>query len=172
MIPMIDMDVRIIDTFPEESVTAIWQNHGQDAWRKSERDICSHIIANEVQRTVCPVHGRAKNTIISTGGGAPEQMEVWQMLYEVQQTGVGCVIYLRCTPDVLHDRLDNMDNGRYNRPPITNATNLRDEISTLFDRRDPVYQQLAHSTINADTLSERNVTDAVLRLIDDMTCDL
>jgi len=172
MIPVIDMDARVIDTFPEANVSDIWQNHGQKAWRKAERDICSSIIAHEAQRAEYPVISRADHTIISTGGGAPEQVEVWQMLYETQQAGVGCVIYLRCTPDVLYDRMDCMGEAFDNRPAITNAPNHRDEISTLYERRDPIYQQLAHETINADAASEREVADAVLKLIGDMTYDL
>ena len=57
--PCIDLDERVLSTFAESTVTAVWATHGEDAWRAAEATTLSELLAG------------TGPDVIALGGGTP-----------------------------------------------------------------------------------------------------
>jgi shikimate kinase len=79
-------------------------------------------------------------------------------LREGTASGRAVVVYLRAEPRTLAGRLTAA--GAPDRPGLTGDDPVA-EIATLFERRDPLYRELANATLHLDGVGE----DAALAML-------
>jgi len=101
------------------------------------------------------------NTVISTGGGVVELEQNRQRLAESD----AWVVYLAAPPKVLFARV-GQDASR----PLLAQGDALGTLSTLHDRRDPLYRALADCVIQTDRLSPKLVLNEILEKQEEAAC--
>jgi shikimate kinase len=125
------------------SVAAIWRLKGEKTFREAEVRALEGVLGEGGQ-------------VIALGGGTPTIPSACGMLGGPAFDGV--VIYLRATPATLTARL--AAGGVQDRPSLTGAGVL-EEVPRIFERRDPLYRELAGLVIETDSLSTAELADRV-----------
>lgn len=123
------IEKRYASTIPE-----IFAKHGEDGFRKIERDMLIEVSSSE-------------NTIISCGGGTPcffDNMDI--------MNNRGTTLWLQTTEECLYNRLTLL---RHTRPLLANRTDeeIRDIISLQLAARTPFYSR-AHQTWDGNLLED------------------
>ena len=116
----IDTD-NLIETFENKTISEIFANEGEEAFRAKER-YCFEWIKNNV-----------KNTVISVGGGFPV------FVPEIKEAGV--VVYLKVD---FEDILKRMTKEEVAKRPLFQDI---DKARELFSKRDKIYNSLADYTV-------------------------
>ena len=153
----IDLDDLVRTEFKESTVREIWQTHGESAWRDAESRVLSEVLDSMVKST---------GLAIALGGGAPMIPDVQQVMRQYVERSDACIIYLRCSPDLLQARLANEKN-QDDRPPLTDSSkDAVAEVHEVFRRRDPTYTELATHIIdiNDDQLIDDTIDRAAQSL--------
>lgn len=116
-----DMD-QLIEETAEMNIPSIFKDHGEDVFRKWERDILLEL-------------NKRDRLVISTGGGAPCHGDMMEIM-----RAYGCTVYLKLPPEALRDRLLR---SRTERPLIKgkSESELLAFISRLLAERESYYQQ-------------------------------
>ncbi len=136
----VDLDERVLDTFPEPSVREVWTNRGEAAWRAAESRVLEEIMRQDGQ-------------VVALGGGTPLIAAARRVIADEQLGGGAVVVYLRCSVDELTRRLAR-DTG--DRPSLTGRDPVQ-EIADVLGEREPTFRGLADL--------EYDVTDASPELI-------
>ncbi len=120
----VDMD-HLIEETAEMSIPEIFSDHGEEVFRKWERDILLE---------VC----RREKLVISTGGGAPCHSQMMDLM-----NNHGTTIYLKLSPEALQKRLIQ---SKTERPLIKGKTEieLQEFITELLKRREKYYTRATH----------------------------
>lgn len=120
----IDMDHMIEET-AEMSIPEIFNEHGEEVFRKWEYDILHELC-------------RREKLVISTGGGAP----CYSNMMDLMNTH-GTTIYLKLSPEALKTRLIQ---SSAERPLIMgkSESELLDFIKSLLKKRELFYKRAAH----------------------------
>ncbi len=120
----IDMDHMIEET-AEMSISEIFNEHGEEVFRKWEYDILHELC-------------RREKLVISTGGGAP----CYSNMMDLMNTH-GTTIYLKLSPEALKTRLIQ---SSAERPLIMGKSEpeLLDFIKSLLEKRELFYKRAAH----------------------------
>jgi len=120
----IDMDHMIEET-AEMSIPEIFNEHGEEVFRKWEYDILHELC-------------RREKLVISTGGGAPCHSNIMDLM-----NTHGTTIYLKLSPEALKTRLIQ---SSAERPPIMGKSEpeLLDFIKSLLEEREKFYNRAAH----------------------------
>ena len=87
--------------------------------------------------------------VIGLGGGAVTREE---NRAAVKASGRK-VVYLRCDPKVLHERIQNDPTSATTRPNLTAHGGTIDEITTLIAEREPLYRSLMNYELDVTNLS-------------------
>ena len=133
----VDMD-RLIEDTAEMSIPEIFDEHGEEVFRKWEHDILLELCQRE-------------KLVISTGGGVPCHSGNMDLM-----NSRGCTIYLRLSPDALRSRLIK---SRTERPLIKGKSEaeLLDFIQSKLEAREEFYMRAAQVVegldMNAETLA-------------------
>ncbi|GJQ30919.1 MAG: shikimate kinase [Phycisphaerae bacterium] len=106
-----------------------------------------------------------RGQVVALGGGTPTAPGVERMLADARTAKLVRVIYLRATPATLRARLAATD--LRDRPSVTGEGAL-DEIGTLFERRDGLYQSLADVVLDVDGLVEGEVLERLVAATADL----
>ena len=116
-----DMD-HLIEETAEMSIPEIFNEHGEEVFRKWEHDILLELCSHE-------------KLVIATGGGAPCHSQMMDMM-----NAHGSTIYIQLSPEALKDRLIN---SRTERPLIKGKpeAELVDFVTGLLDKRELFYGQ-------------------------------
>ncbi|MGV6813384.1 MAG: shikimate kinase [Phycisphaerales bacterium] len=146
--PFIDLDDELSSMLGCSGPGQAIEEHGIDAFRNAEAKALEVVL-------------QKSNQIIALGGGTPTAPGCSDILTAHQTTGTAHIIYLRANPQTLRDRLETTNNT--DRPALVGKTPI-DEVQTLFDQRDDLYQPLAESTIHTDGLNEETVLAALLAI--------
>jgi len=138
----VDMDLLIEET-AEMSVPEIFDEHGEEVFRKWEHDILLELCQSE-------------KIVISTGGGAPCHSGNMDLM-----NSNGCTIYLKLSPEALLSRLIR---SRTERPLIKgkSETELLDFIRSLLEKREKYYM-LASSIVDGFNVK----TEELVRIVSD-----
>lgn len=131
--PFIDTDQRVLERFGESSVARVWAIHGEMAWRNAEVQCLREALLTDGQ-------------IISLGGGVPMISQARTLLESARRDGLAKVVYLKCRPNTLMERL-RRDAG--DRPPLTDLP-MEQEVASTVATREPTYLALADAVIAAD----------------------
>jgi shikimate kinase len=138
----IDMD-HLIEETAEMSIPEIFNEHGEEVFRKWEHDILVELC-------------RRNKLVISTGGGAPCHSGIM----DIMNTN-GTTVYLKLSPEALKSRLIH---SRTERPLIKgkSESELLDFIKSLLEKREEFYTRATHIV---DGLNIK--TEALARLLQD-----
>ncbi|PXW97127.1 shikimate kinase [Sphaerotilus hippei] len=137
-VPFADVDVEI-ERRIGCSIRSFFEQHGEVAFRQIEADT----IAELVKR---PAH------VLATGGGAVLRPENRAAL-----KANTVVLYLRATPEELYRRLRHDTQ----RPLLQVADPLR-KLRELYRDRDPLYQEVAHYTVETGRPSVSHMVNMIL----------
>ena len=120
----IDMDYMIEET-AEMSIPEIFNDHGEEVFRKWEYDILNELC-------------RREKLVISTGGGAPCHSNMMDLM-----NTHGTTIYLKLSPEALKTRLIQSSTER---PLIMGKSEpeLLDFIKSLLEEREKFYNRATH----------------------------
>ncbi|MEE9211330.1 MAG: shikimate kinase [Phycisphaeraceae bacterium] len=136
----VDVDEQTCRRFGNDSIAAIWDEHGEPAFRAAE---------TEVTKELC---GRT-DLVISLGGGALMQAEARAA---VEQAADAARIYLFCEPDELFRRISADDHSDKTRPNLTPLGGGLEEIEAVLAERDPVYRAVADKVFDVTHLDPVN----------------
>jgi shikimate kinase len=147
----VDSDAAVCGRFGIDSITDIWQQHGEPAWREMEV---------EVTRQCCAMD----NQVISLGGGTVMQSGARQAIADSAQT---TCVYLYAPVEVLHQRIEADANTAAARPSLTGKGGGIEEVQQVLAQRDPVYRQAADLVLDVTNLSiDATVAELADRLAD------
>ena len=120
----VDMD-QLIEETAEMSIPEIFNEHGEEVFRKWEHDILQELCHRE-------------KLVISTGGGAPCHSGTMDHM-----NAHGTTVYLKLSPEALLSRLIN---SRTERPLIKGKSEpeLLDFINSLLETREEYYLRATH----------------------------
>ena len=124
---MVDTD-RWIEKKQGKTITEIFAQDGEEAFRKMETDALEYL------------KEKAKNQIISVGGGLPVREENRKLMKEI-----GKVVYLRATAETIYDRVKE-DGAR----PLLQCENPKERIIALMDQRKEAYESAADLIVDVD----------------------
>jgi len=153
----IDLDERVLRALDQPDVETAWRLLGERAFRTAERDILTGLL------------GETTPNIIAAGGGAPTAPGAEAAIRQAQRRGVVMVIYLRCSPATLRDRLRALGGAGVNRPSLTGADPI-DEMERVFVERDPIYRSLADIVHEGDDVAM--TCDAAASVADALTSEV
>ena len=135
--PFVDVDVEICKRFDNKTIAEIWAQDGEPAFREVEV---------EVTREVCQI----KQTVIGLAGGSLMRPKARQA---VERAPDSVRIYLKCKPDVLHERINKDRSSAAKRPALTTMGGGIDEIESVLAEREPVYEAVADHVLDLTNLN-------------------
>ncbi|MBO4829967.1 3-dehydroquinate synthase [Fibrobacter sp. UWB4] len=143
--PFVDTDNVIVER-AGKSINEIFEQEGEAAFRKMERDVIAEIAQSE------------KPLVVSLGGGALTQAENLKVIREN-----GTIIRLWAKPEVLSERI-----GRKNTRPL--LANLSDEerlekIKQMLKDREKNYANADFSVESSNDYSETHVTERIMHML-------
>ena len=143
----LDLD-REVERYFGLGVPAIFAQHGEQRFRELEAEVLSTLL-------------RRKHLVLALGGGAPEFEATASQLRSSPAT---CIVYLSAPFPVLtvRCRAQAAQPGAVHRPLMENVA----AAGERFTRREPLYQQLAHASVETAALSATESATAVLRAIE------
>jgi shikimate kinase len=143
--PFIDADVEI-EAKAGRSIRAIFEESGEPVFRDWE------------ERVLREAAESSPGAVLATGGGAVLREANRRLL-----RSFGLVVWLKADPAVLVRRLQADARTGAGRPALTPAGAL-DEIADVLAARAPLYEEVAHVSIDTDGMSARAVVGKVLEL--------
>ena len=123
----VDTDVETCKRFSNDSIAAIWQEHGEAEWRRVE---------TEATQAAC---GR-KDVVIALGGGVLTQPDARAAVENARDT---VRIYLSCQPQELYRRIQQDAQTPSARPDLTRLGGGIEEIEKILAERDPIYRAVS-----------------------------
>ena len=106
----------------------------------------------DLEERICLKFAARAGIIIDCGGGVVEREANLNAL----RTG-GFVVWLRATPTTIVARIG----GDRSRPSLTGSKSFTAEVEEVLARREPLYQRLAHVSIDTDARSLDDLAAAV-----------
>jgi shikimate kinase len=131
--PWLDADAEL-EGRAGKSIQQIFADSGEPAFR----DLESAVVADLA---------RLDGVILALGGGAVMRDENRRAI-----AGRGKAVWLKASPEKLHERIASDPTTGQRRPSLTGQGGL-DEIRQLLARREPIYHQCADLVIDAETLA-------------------
>jgi shikimate kinase len=128
------------------SISEIFAKHGEERFREAE----THALRN-----LSP----AQPTIVVTGGGIVLRRENVDLL-----KGLGMIVWLAADEATLFERA-----SRRRERPLLKTENPKETFSELLRIREPLYASVADLRIDTSTLTQDEVTEAILRKMDNVS---
>ncbi len=145
--PFVDLDERVLATFEEPTVTAVWSVHGEPAWRAAEARVLGELLGQSIG-------------VIALGGGTPMVEGARCDLEAARESGNARIIYLRCDVSELQRRLA----AQTDRPSLTGADPVH-ETANVLQTREPVYRRLADHEYDVTSTPPAGVAEALAELL-------
>lgn len=139
--PFFDSD-REIEQRTGAAISLIFELEGESGFRKREVEMIDEL----TQRS---------NIVLATGGGAVLDPQNRQHLHER-----GFVVYLQAGVKQLHDRTAK-DKNR----PLLQTDDPEQTIIRLLEQREPLYKEVAHSIINTNDVSIRDIVKTISKQV-------
>jgi len=136
----IDMDEMIVQQHGK-SIAAIFEEDGEDTFRKMEATLLRTIAENMDDKTV-----------ISCGGGTPVYSD--NLTY---MNAKGCTVYLKADVSYIESRLSEVITGR---PLIDSSTDRKERLTKLLEVRKNIYEQVQF-IMHAETLTVANFAQII-----------
>ena len=138
--PLIDTDQQI-EKQTGKKISRIFAEEGEAAFRQRETQLLEKLIEDQTN-----------HAIISTGGGIVTRPENAGLLRQL-----GFVIWLSCSPEVIHERT-----SRNNNRPLLQCDNPQEVITTMLTERLPLYEAASHLKINSADLDMQEISCGIL----------
>jgi len=148
--PCLDLDHATCAQLGVKHAGEAFQTRGEPAFRRAESLALQHALQQPTP------------TLIALGGGTPTAPGAAALINHAAITGAAQAIYLRTSPATLAKRIAEAPAD--NRPSLTGAP-PHTETTRLHKQRDCLYRTLATHTINADHLTQTELTDRVASLL-------
>ncbi|MEM6393711.1 MAG: shikimate kinase [Planctomycetota bacterium] len=145
-LPFTDVDDAIRARFDNRTVAEIWDTDGEPAYRAVEVQVMQQL-------------ARETDHVVALGGGTPMQPAAATAIADAPNA---LRVYLHADAQTLTDRLDADTANRAQRPALTNAASLFDEITTTLADREPTYRRLADLTLDITQLAPEEAADQIL----------
>lgn len=131
-----------------KTIKEIFESEGEDRFRDIESDVI---------REVCHL----EDHVIALGGGAVLREENRQALSASGHK----VIYLKCEPDVLLQRIAGDTSTQQNRPHLTGLGGGIEEVREVLLRREPIYRQAMTSELDVTHLTPDEAVVYIVRML-------
>jgi shikimate kinase len=131
-----------------KSIAEVFQQQGETAFRDLE---------TEVIKEACAL----QDHVIAIGGGALGREENRNALKAAGHK----LIYLKCEPRILHQRIQADPQTADTRPNLTSLGGGVAEIRKLLDEREPIYRQAMHAELDVTYLSPDDAVVYIVRLL-------
>jgi XRE family aerobic/anaerobic benzoate catabolism transcriptional regulator len=141
--PFVELDRRIEDLAGLE-IGAIWELHGEGAYRQLEREALERVLA------------AAPRAVLATGGGIVTDPGTFALLRERAVT-----VWLRATPERHWERVVAQGDER----PMGADPRATERLHQLYEARAPLYGR-AHHVVDTTALGVEDVVDRIERLLD------
>lgn len=122
------------------TIKEIFAAQGEEAFRQMETMALTELLE------------KAKNEIVSVGGGTPIRAENRELLRKI-----GTVIYLKISADAVYERLKN-DTVR----PLLQGDNPREKIGELLSKREAFYEAAADIVVEVDGKDMEEVLQEIM----------
>ena len=136
-----DSDQEIIKKTGVDIAT-IFEYEGEEGFRDREEKIIKDL-------------SKLEPIVLATGGGSILSKKTRSLL-----TRSGIVFYLKASIETILNRAKN-ENSR----PLLNTSDKRETISNLLKQRTPLYESVAHHTINTDRHTVNWSADQILKIL-------
>jgi len=143
--PFVELDNCVLAMFAEKSVREVWELQGENAWRIEEVKQLSITLREDRQ-------------IVALGGGTVTIDDAFELIKDEQDAGRAKLIYLYCEISELIRRLKNEPGDR---PALSDAQSIEEEVQIVLAIRDPIYRALADIVIDVTNIS---IDDAITKL--------
>lgn len=143
----VDTDEEIVKR-TRKSIKEIFEQDGEAAFR----DVESSVLADVLRR---------ESDVISCGGGIVLREANRAALMNSPHSRV----YLRCEPDVLHQRIHSDPATAQNRPALTQLGGGIEEIRALLEAREPLYREVMTTELEVTNLDIDEVVIRVTKLV-------
>ena len=140
-LPFVDMD-DLIEYRTKKSIPEIFEDDGEDAFRKIETDILREL-------------SEKSSRVVSTGGGVP----VREFNRQIMRNS-GVIIHLTATPETIHKRLTTRQSRNRTLRPLLGDDAPEQRIANLLAERSEAYS-CADQSIDTEGLSHRQVAAAI-----------
>ncbi len=147
--PFVDLDTRVLATFDDPTVTAVWSVHGEPAWRAAESHVLGELLGESVG-------------VIALGGGTPMIDAARCDIQAARESGTATVIYLRCDAAELQRRLTAQTGDR----PSLTGTDPVQETTTVMQTREPIYRRLADHEYDVTATPPERVAQELRKLFE------
>ncbi|WDV47952.1 shikimate kinase [Clostridiaceae bacterium M8S5] len=143
------LNMKFIDTddLIEENnnitITEIFKRYGEKYFRELEHKMIKELVDEH-------------SSIISTGGGVIINPDNTKYLKQI-----GIVIYLRSTVDNICNNLRNS----YKKRPLIQKKNWMDEVKSLMEKREAIYQNNADITIDVDNKKHNQIVNEICKVL-------
>ena len=108
----------------------------------------------DLEVAVCAEVAALPDLVIDCGGGVVER----EANITTLRAG-GMVFWLRATPATIVSRIG----GDNNRPSLTGNKSFTEEVEEVLGRRWPLYERLAHTSIDTDGRTPEDLADTIVR---------
>jgi shikimate kinase len=136
--PVVSLDAEIIRA-AGRTIPELVQAEGWPRFRDREEEICRRFAAQD-------------GLVIDCGGGVVEREANYGPL-----RACGLVVWLSASPAAIVARIG----GDSQRPSLTGSKTFTEEVEEVLARRTPLYQRLAHVTVETEGRTVGEVTAAV-----------
>lgn len=148
--PFADLDELTAATLNAPTPADALRTLGEPAFRQGE--------ARALRAALAHAHPR----VLALGGGTPTWPDSADMLRDHRAQSSDLLVYLHAAPAALMHRLEQTDLSQ--RPALLGNDPLA-EVATLYDRRDPLYRQLADLVVDTAQESPEQTAERVARLL-------
>lgn len=136
-LPFVDADHEI-EAAAGMSISDIFENHGEPAFRDLERKVITRLLSDEIK-------------VVAPGGGAIMNPQTAELVFSKALT-----VWLRADLDILVERT-----GRNEKRPLLKGGNREDILGNLMKQRYPVYER-ADVHLQTDASAPEAAADRLL----------
>ena len=143
----LDMD-EMLEARAGQPIRQIVAQQGGGQFRLLERDLLAEMICR-------------KDVVISTGGGAILQQDIWYLL---RQTGL--TVWLTADIDTICRRLSEDEKSNSQRPTLTDS-DIYVEVAQVLAEREPLYEKGSHLTVDTSDKTSGEIVHIIEKALGD-----
>ena len=143
----LDMD-EMLEARAGQPIRQIVAQQGWGQFRLLERDLLAEMICR-------------KDVVISTGGGAILQQDIWYLL---RQTGL--TVWLTADIDTICRRLSEDEKSNSQRPTLTDS-DIYVEVAQVLAEREPLYEKGSHLTVDTSDKTSGEIVHIIEKALGD-----
>jgi shikimate kinase len=144
---VVDTDALIVKK-AGKTIAEIFEQDGEQRFRDLETEVVREV-------------AKLQDVVISLGGGAVVREENRRALKEAGHK----IVYLKCDPEVLHQRIQADAATGMMRPNLTNLFGGVEEIEKVLGEREPIYRELMTAELDVTNLSVEDAVVYIVRLL-------